>query len=98
MSRAFRLGCFIVATLVILAAGVFLIGDRQFLFSSTFQLRSNFKNVAALSNGAEVRVGGIHKGAVKQIQLPTQPDGEMTVLMNMESSTRKVIRKDSVAS
>src|SRR5215471_8035178 len=95
--RAFRLGIFIVFTLAILAAGVFLIGSRQFLFSSTYILKANFKNVAGLNNGAEVRVGGIHKGTVKQIQLPVQPGGEMTVVMVMEQSTRKVIRKDSVA-
>jgi phospholipid/cholesterol/gamma-HCH transport system substrate-binding protein len=96
--RAFRLGIFIVFTLAVLAAGVFLIGSRQFLFSSTYILKASFKNVAGLNNGAEVRVGGIDKGTVQQIQLPTQPGGEMTVVMVMEQSTRKVIRKDSVAS
>jgi phospholipid/cholesterol/gamma-HCH transport system substrate-binding protein len=98
MTRAVRLGIFIVLTLAVLAVGVFLIGSRQFLFSSTYELKSNFKNVAGLANGAEVRVGGIHKGTVKQIQLPPQPGGEMSVVMNMEESTRKVIRQDSVAS
>jgi phospholipid/cholesterol/gamma-HCH transport system substrate-binding protein len=98
MSTAFRLGLFIVSTLAILAAGVFLIGDRQFLFSSTYQLTAAFKNVAGLNDGAEVRVGGIHKGTVKHIQMPAQPDGQMTVLMNLEKATQKVIRKDSVAS
>ena len=98
MSRAVRLGIFIVFTLAILAAGIFLIGNRQFLFSSTYQLKATFKNVAGLNNGAEVRVGGINKGTVKQIQLPTQPDGEMTVVMAMERSTQRVIRQDSVAS
>jgi hypothetical protein len=35
MSRAFRLGAFIVATLLIFGAGVFWIGGKQFMFSST---------------------------------------------------------------
>ncbi|MBE3144505.1 MAG: MCE family protein [Planctomycetes bacterium] len=98
MSRAFRLGVFIFGTLSILAAGIFLIGDKQFLFASTYRLKAGFKTVAGLNNGAEIRVGGIHKGIVRQIQLPTQPDGEMTVVMDMESSTRDVIKKDSIAS
>jgi phospholipid/cholesterol/gamma-HCH transport system substrate-binding protein len=92
------LGAFIFSTLIALAIGIFLIGDKQFLFSSTYGLKASFKNVAGLAGGAEVRVGGIHKGTVKQIQLPTQAEGEMTVLMNMEGSTRKVLKKDSVAS
>jgi phospholipid/cholesterol/gamma-HCH transport system substrate-binding protein len=98
MTHTVRLGIFIVLTLAVLAAGVFLIGSRQFLFSSTYELKANFKNVAGLANGAEVRVGGINKGTVKQIQLPPQPGGEMSVVMNMEKSTRKVVRQDSVAS
>ena len=98
MSRALRLGIFIVCTLAILVAGVFLIGEKQFLFASVYRLNANFKNVAGLNNGAEVRVGGIHKGTVKWIQLPVRPDGEVTVTMAMESATKKVIRVDSVAS
>jgi len=87
----------IVGTLVILAIGIFLIGDKEFLFSSTYRLQASFKNVTGLNNGAQVRVGGIHKGTVRQILLPTQPDGEMTVVMDLESSTRDVIKKDSRA-
>src|SRR5437762_7017278 len=97
MSRAFRLGLFIVSTLAILAAGIFLIGQRQFLFSSTYQLTTTFKNVAGLNDGAEVRVGGIHQGTVKQIRLPAHPGGEMTVLMDLERSTKKVIGTHSGA-
>jgi phospholipid/cholesterol/gamma-HCH transport system substrate-binding protein len=98
MLRTVRLGVFIVGTLTILAAGIFLIGSRQFLFSSTYQLKTNFKNVSGLTSGAEVRVGGIHKGTVKEIQLASQPGGEMTVIMAMDTSTKRVIRQDSLAS
>ena len=53
--------------------------------------------MSGLNNGAAVRVGGIHKGTVKQIQLPSGPTGGMTVVMEIEQSTRKVIKQDSVA-
>ena len=56
MSRAFRLGVFIFGTLTILAAGIFLIGNKRYLFASTYRLKAGFKNVAGLNNGAEVRV------------------------------------------
>jgi hypothetical protein len=62
MSRAFRLGIFVVATLAVFAGGAFLIGSREFLFQSTYRLNADFPNVAGLQGGAEVRVGGIHKG------------------------------------
>ncbi len=38
MSRVARLGAFIVATLAVLAAGVFIIGSKEYLFRSTYQL------------------------------------------------------------
>src|SRR5262249_1621206 len=53
--------------------------------------------VAGLMKDAEVHVGGIHEGTVRRIGLPSKPDGEMTVVMKLERSTREVIRTDSVA-
>lgn len=97
MSRALRLGIFIVTTLVILGSGVFLIGDKRLLFRRTYQLEAEFQNVAGLNNGADVRVGGIHLGTVKHISLPSGPTGKLVVVMNMAESSRNIIRKDSVA-
>jgi outer membrane protein OmpA-like peptidoglycan-associated protein len=98
MFTAFRVGLLIFFALVILSIGVFLIGNQSLMFSPTYVLKSNFQNVQGLSNGAEVRIGGIHEGTVKQIQLPAQPGGQMTVVMNLRNPTRSVIKKDSVAS
>jgi phospholipid/cholesterol/gamma-HCH transport system substrate-binding protein len=98
MSRTFWLGVFIVGTLLILACGVFLIGDKDFLFSSTFPLKAEFENVGGLSDGTDVRVGGIREGTVQGLVLPGGPDDKVIVLMKMQQSTRNLIRKDSVAS
>jgi phospholipid/cholesterol/gamma-HCH transport system substrate-binding protein len=98
MSRAFRLGLFIVATLLILALGVFLVGRQESRFVSTYQAKAAFQNVVGLNEGAGVRVGGIHKGVVQRIDLPNRPDGKVTVVMDLESATRKIVKKDSVAS
>ncbi len=48
MSRVARLGAFIVVTLAVLAAGVFIIGSKEYLFRSTYQLKAQFDNVAGL--------------------------------------------------
>jgi outer membrane protein OmpA-like peptidoglycan-associated protein len=98
MSRAFRVGVFLVLALLFLSIGIFLIGDKDFLFSSTYRLKAEFQNVGGLNNGADVRVGGIHQGTVKEIDLPSQPDGKVTVVMNLRSPTRNIIKKDSRAS
>ena len=98
MNIAYRLGVFIFGTLFILAVGIFLIGNEKLLFSSTYRLKADFPNVGGLENGAEVRIGGIHKGTVNRIQLPSRPDEKMTVVMDLDQSTRDIIKKDSVAS
>jgi MlaD protein len=98
MSKSFWLGVFIFGALVILSAGVFLIGDRQFLFNATFPLKAGFQNVGGLNPGADVRVGGIRAGTVQDIELPDQPEGKVNVVMKLRSSARSLIRKDSVAS
>jgi outer membrane protein OmpA-like peptidoglycan-associated protein len=97
MSKTFRLGAFLVFTFAIFALGVFLIGRNQARFKPTYRLRAQFQNVAGLDDGADVRVGGIRKGTVRKIQLPKQPDGKVTVLMELEKETLDVLKGDSVA-
>src|SRR5260221_38027 len=97
MSRAVRLGAFVVLALAIFFAGVFWIGGKQFLFTSTYQLGADFQNVTGLLDGAEVRVGGIHQGTVKRIDLPRRPDEKVRVVMNLKRATRDVVKKDSIA-
>jgi phospholipid/cholesterol/gamma-HCH transport system substrate-binding protein len=96
MSRAARLGAFIVVTLAILVAGVFIIGGKQYLFSSTYQLKAQFDNVAGLDAGGDVRVGGVHSGTVRDIVLPHKPGEKVTVIMDLGKSTHEIIKQDSV--
>src|ERR1700723_2837097 len=97
MSRAARLGGFIIAKPGVLVAGIFIIGDRQFLFSNTYRLKTQYSTVVGLDEGAEVRVGGVHSGSVRKIELPKSPTDKITVLMDVERSTHDIIKQDSVA-
>ena len=98
MSRLARLGAFIVGTLAVLAAGVFIIGGQEYLFRSTYQLKTQFDNVAGLAAGADVQVGGGHSGNVHTIELPHKPGDKVTVTMDLNKSTQEIIKSDSVAS
>ena len=97
MSREVRLGLFIVLALAILSFAIFFIGNKETRFKSTYLVKTQFQDVAGLNNGADVRVGGIRKGTVKNIDLPKKPDGKVTVVMDLESATRDIVKKDSVA-
>src|ERR1700732_630205 len=96
MSRAARLGAFIIATRAILAAGIFLIGSKQYLFTRTYRLKAQFATVVGLDPGADVRVGGVHSGTVRGIELPRKPTDKITVWMDLQRSTHDIIKQDSV--
>jgi len=97
MTKEFRLGLFIVVTLLILGGGVFLIGGKSSWFYGTYRVKAAFPNAAGLDPGAEVRVGGIHEGTVVGIDLPKHADESVTVEMNLDNATRDVVKQDSVA-
>ncbi|WP_263351581.1 MlaD family protein [Acidicapsa acidisoli] len=97
MSRNARLGVFILGTLVILATGIFIIGGKKYLFTATYTLKTNFANVAGLDAGADVLIGGVHSGTVRTIDLPNKSGDPITVVMELNESTRHIIRQDSVA-
>jgi phospholipid/cholesterol/gamma-HCH transport system substrate-binding protein len=97
MSKAFRLGVFIVATLLMFSAGVFWIGSRKLLFAKTYRLYADFPTVAGLGDGGDVRVGGVRQGTVRHVYLPHRPDQKVRVEMDLKTPTRDVIKQDSLA-
>ena len=65
--RYFRLGLFVVVTLVVMAAVLFLLGGRK-LFQPTFIFETYFnESVAGLELGAPVRFRGVPLGQVSEI-------------------------------
>jgi len=97
MSRAARVGAFIIGALAILVSGIFLIGGKQYLFSPTYRLSAQFGSVVGLDTGAEVRVGGVHTGSVRSVELPSQPTDKITVWMDLDRPSRNIIKQDSIA-
>ncbi len=98
MSQTFRLGAFILVSLLALGAAIFWIGDKRMTFRSKYRLNAEFATVAGLVPGAEVRVAGLQEGVVRRIDLPRAPGQKVRVEMDLNSDTRRVLRKDSAAS
>jgi len=97
MNRMALLGLFVFTAVVILFTGVFVIGNQQRMFTHSYRLRAEFPTVSGLLDGAEVRLGGVRKGTVDEIRLPSQPGGKVLVVMSLDAATRNLVKQDSMA-
>jgi len=93
-----KLGIFIFAGLAILVLGIFLIGDKDALFSSTFEVKTYFKDIQGLKNGATVRLSGIDVGTVSSVEIVNDTTGRVEVVMNIKKDVARFIRYDTRAS
>ncbi len=93
-----KLGIFIFLGSALLIILIFLLGNKDQLFTSTFSINAYFKNTEGLRNGAPVRFGGIDVGAVKGISIVNDTTGRVVVSMRIKDDVRRFIKKDSRAS
>ena len=83
---------------MLFAVGLFLIGNRRMLFAESFEVYAEFTEIAALDNGAKVRVAGMDAGEVENIRVPAGPGAPFRVRMRVRKDLHPLIRLDSVAS
>ncbi len=91
-----KVGIFVSLGITIFVLGIYFIGERQQLFSSTFRVSGIFKDVAGLQVGNNVRLSGVNVGTIDKIAIVS--DTSVSVEILIEESTRKFIKKDAVAS
>ncbi len=90
-----RLGIFVSAGFALLIICIYLIGERQQLFSNTFHVSGVFKNISGLQIGNNVRFSGINVGIVDDIEQIT--DTTVRVDMLIEEDTRRFMKKNAKA-
>ncbi|WP_339657046.1 MlaD family protein [uncultured Maribacter sp.] len=91
-----RLGIFVVLGITLLLFAAYLIGNRQNMFTKTFEVSAVFKNATGLQNGNNVRFSGINVGTVNSIEMIN--DTTIRVRMIIEDEMRNHIKKDAIAS
>ena len=94
---AIRLGAFIFLGIVLLVVAIFLVGQKNALFSSTFNVKAYFKDVQGLRSGATVRLSGIDVGNVKSVLIVNDTTGRVEVSMNLQTDIQRFIRTDTKA-
>lgn len=93
-----KLGIFIFLGGALLILAIFLIGDKDALFSSRFTLKAYFSDIQGLRNGATVRLSGIDVGSVSNVEFVGDTAGKVVVTMDLLDDIKKFIRKDTRAS
>jgi outer membrane protein OmpA-like peptidoglycan-associated protein len=97
LSRTAQVGAFLLSGIVLFGLGLFLIGNRQKVFSRGFDVYADFSSVAGLQTGADVRVSGLQAGELVEIQVPHDPAGQYRVKLRMDEKVHPLVRQDSIA-
>lgn len=90
-----RLGIFVSAGFALLIVCIYLIGERQQLFSNTFHVSGIFKNISGLQIGNNVRFSGINVGIVDDVEQLT--DTTVKVDMLIDDDARQFMKKNAKA-
>lgn len=96
-NTAIRLGIFIFVGIALFVITIFLIGDKNAMFSSTFTVKAYFRDIQGLKNGATVRLSGIDVGSVKGIEIVPDTTGRVQVIMNLRQEIQRFIKTDTKA-
>jgi phospholipid/cholesterol/gamma-HCH transport system substrate-binding protein len=98
MQREIRVGLLTLTALVVLAIGIFVVGDRQQLFARTSDYKIRFDSTSGLSRGAQVQLSGVNVGQVTGVELPLMVSAQgITVSITVERQFEEHIREDSLA-
>src|ERR1051325_2203896 len=97
-NKHLSVGFFVIGGMLLLGAALFLIGDRRQTFGQHVEYYSEFRNLAGLSTGGKVRVGGMDAGEVLGINVPDSPPLRFRVRWRINARLRGLVRTDSVAS
>lgn len=93
--RSITVGLFAFIGLLILIAGILVLGSQQSKFSKNLLVKTHFEDVKGLKVGNNVWFSGVKVGIIKSIKFKGVRDVE--VLMNIEEKSSEFIRKDVAA-
>ena len=90
-----RLGIFVIVGTLLLVIVLYLIGNRQNLFSNTIKIKAQFANINGLQLGNNVRYSGIDIGTVRTIHI--ESDTLILVEMALKERMTKHLKRNAVA-
>jgi len=92
--RSLTVGLFVLIGLIILVAGILVLGTQQNKFSKNLVVTTYFHDVKGLKVGNNVWFSGVKVGIVKEIKFQSIDD--VKVVMHIEEKSSQFIREDVV--
>jgi phospholipid/cholesterol/gamma-HCH transport system substrate-binding protein len=93
-----RVGLLILGAVLVLVAGMFMIGEQNRLFTSKNRYTFTVASTGGLNEGNPVRLNGVNVGLVERITLPEDVRQQLlTVRISIERQYENRIRADSTA-
>jgi len=93
-----KLGLFVFLGTVLIVLSIFLVGNKDSLFSKNIMVRTYFENIEGLKTGASVRLNGLTIGSVSDIELKNSTTNRVEVTMRIKEEVIQYVRLDSEAS
>ena len=97
-ARLIGVGIFVIGGLLLFATALFMIGERQMIFTKQFEIYTEFSRLSGLQAGSPIQVSGMAAGEVKAIALPKSPAQKFRVRLQVREDLHPLVRTDSVAS
>jgi phospholipid/cholesterol/gamma-HCH transport system substrate-binding protein len=93
---AVRLGLFVLAGTVLLVLGLYLLGSKRGLFSSTITVSAEFRQVGGLRPGNNVRYAGINVGTVERLSIMNDSTVRVDIALREDQAAH--IRSNAIVS
>lgn len=93
--RSVIVGGFVLVGIIILVAGILVLGGQQNRFSKNVRVSAVFNDVSGLKAGNNVWFSGVKIGTIKSIHFKNLQ--QIEIVMAIEETSREYIRKDAVA-
>lgn len=95
-AKKIKTGLFVLLSLALLLALLFIIGQHKNLFSNTISVYADFKNIAGTKEGNYVRFAGINIGTVDRISIIN--DTTVRLQLSIEKKIHPYIKSNAQAS
>ena len=95
-SQKIRLGVFVIFGTLLFLGALYVLGNRQFIFGNTSNIKAVFENVSGLQVGNNVRYAGIDIGTVTKIEM--ENDTIIYVTMIIENKMMTHLKRNAIAS